>query len=43
MIVATIGSIYRDAHLLGNIKVVVVNECHLISGRRRGRALPQSS
>ena len=31
VIVATIGSIYRDAHLLGNIKVVVVDECHLIN------------
>lgn len=31
VIVATIGSIYKDAHLLGNIKCVVVDECHLIS------------
>ena len=39
MIVATIGSIYRDAHLLGNIKVVVVDECHLINpdGAEAGR------
>lgn len=39
VIVATIGSIYRDAHLLGNIKVVVVDECHLINpdGAEAGR------
>jgi DNA repair protein RadD len=39
VIVATIGSIYRDAHLLGNIKVVIVDECHLINpnGTEAGR------
>jgi len=39
VIVATIGSIYRDAHLLGNIKVVIVDECHLINpdGAEAGR------
>lgn len=31
VIVATIGSIYKSAHLLGNIKAVLVDECHLIS------------
>lgn len=31
VIIATIGSICKDAHLLGNIKCVIVDECHLIS------------
>lgn len=31
VIVATIGSIYRDAHLLGNIMCVVIDECHLVN------------
>lgn len=31
VIVATIGSIHKSAHLLGNIKAVIVDECHLIS------------
>lgn len=31
VIVATIGSVYKDAHLLGNIKCVVIDECHLVS------------
>jgi DNA repair protein RadD len=31
VIVATIGSIYRDAQLLGNIKAVVIDEAHLVS------------
>lgn len=31
VIVATIGSIYKDAHLLGNIKCVVIDECHLVN------------
>jgi DNA repair protein RadD len=31
VIVATIGSIYKSAHLIGNIKAVLVDECHLIS------------
>ena len=31
VIVATIGSIARQAHLLGNIKCVIVDECHLIN------------
>lgn len=31
VIVATIGSVYRAAHILGNIKCVVVDECHLIN------------
>jgi DNA repair protein RadD len=30
VIVATIGSIYRDAHRLGNIKAVVIDEAHLV-------------
>lgn len=33
VIVATIGSIARSAHLLGNIKAVIVDECHLISNK----------
>lgn len=36
VIVATIGSIYQAAHLLGNIKAVVVDECHLISPHGAG-------
>ena len=31
VIVATIGSIHRAAHLLGNIKAVVIDEAHLVS------------
>ena len=31
VIVATIGSIHRDANLLGNIKAVVIDEAHLVS------------
>ena len=31
VIVATIGSIYKDAHLLGNIKMVIIDEAHLVS------------
>lgn len=31
VIVATIGSIYRDAHLLGVVRCVVVDECHLVN------------
>ena len=39
MIVATIGSIYKDAHLLGNIKCVIIDEAHLVStdGKETGR------
>lgn len=37
VIVATIGSVYRQAHLLGNIKMVIVDECHLISPDGAGR------
>lgn len=31
VIVATIGSVYKAAHVLGNIKCVIVDECHLIN------------
>lgn len=31
VIVATIGSIYKAAHLLGNIKCVIIDEAHLIN------------
>lgn len=31
VIVATIGTVAKAAHLLGNIKCVLVDECHLIS------------
>lgn len=31
VIVATIGSVYRHAHILGNIKTVVIDECHLVN------------
>lgn len=39
VIVATIGSVYRAAHLLGNIKCVIVDEAHLINqdGKEAGR------
>lgn len=39
VIVATIGSIYKDAHLLGNIMCVVIDECHLVNpdGAEAGR------
>lgn len=31
VIVATIGSVARNAHLLGNIKCVIIDECHLVN------------
>jgi DNA repair protein RadD len=31
VIVATIGSVARVAHVLGNIKCVVIDECHLVN------------
>jgi len=31
VIVATIGSIHKSAHLLGNIKAVIIDEAHLVS------------
>lgn len=31
VIVATIGSVYKAAHVIGNIKMVIVDECHLIN------------
>lgn len=39
VIVATIGSIYQDAHLLGKISCVVIDEAHLVSqsGDNSGR------
>lgn len=39
VIVATIGSIYKAAHLLGNIQCVVIDECHLVNpdGDKAGR------
>lgn len=39
VIVATIGSIYRDAHVLGNIRCVVIDECHMVNpdGAEAGR------
>lgn len=39
VIVATIGSIYKDALLLGNIMCVVIDECHLVNpdGAEAGR------
>jgi DNA repair protein RadD len=33
---ATIGSIYKDAHKLGRIDLVLADECHLISTREAG-------
>lgn len=37
VIVATIGSVYRAAHLLGNIKCVVIDEAHLVNPDGAGR------
>lgn len=37
VIVATIGSIYRDAHLLGNIRCVLIDEAHLANPNGVGR------
>lgn len=39
VIVATIGSIHKAAHLLGDIRCVIVDECHLINpdGKEAGR------
>lgn len=31
VIVATIGSVYKAAHIIGNIKCVIIDECHLIN------------
>ena len=33
---ATIGSIYKDAHLLGRIDIVLADECHLINPKDEG-------
>jgi DNA repair protein RadD len=37
VIVATIGSVYQAAHLLGDIKMVIVDECHMVSPDGAGR------
>lgn len=39
VIVATIGSIYKDAHLIGNIRCVMIDEAHLVNpdGEDAGR------
>lgn len=39
VIVATIGSIYKSAHVLGNIKCVIIDEAHLVNpdGAEAGR------
>lgn len=37
VIVATIGSIYREAHLLGAIRCVVIDEAHLVNPSGAGR------
>lgn len=31
VIVATIGSVAKNAHVLGNIKCVIIDECHLVN------------
>lgn len=36
VIVATIGSIHKSAHLLGHIKCVVIDECHLVNSKDAG-------
>lgn len=33
---ATIGSIYKDAHKLGRIDIVLADECHLINPKQEG-------
>jgi DNA repair protein RadD len=33
VIVATIGSIHKSAHLLGDIKIVIIDEAHLVNSR----------
>lgn len=37
VIVATIGSIYKDAHLLGSIRCVIIDEAHLVNPDGTGR------
>ena len=37
VIVATIGSIYRDAHMLGSIRCVLIDEAHLVNPDGVGR------
>lgn len=37
VIVATIGSVYKAAHLLGNIKCVVIDECHRVNNAGTGQ------
>lgn len=39
VIVATIGSIYRSAHVLGDIRCVIIDEAHLVNpdGKEAGR------
>ncbi len=39
VIVATIGSVYKSAHLLGDIKCVIIDEAHLVNpdGKNSGR------
>ncbi len=37
VIVATIGSVYKAAHLLGNIKTVLIDEAHLVNPEGVGR------
>lgn len=37
VIVATIGSVYAAAHLLGDIKIVIIDECHLVKPEKEGR------
>ena len=41
VIVATIGSIYKDAHLLGNIKCVIIDEAHLVNPDGKVRERPE--
>ena len=37
IIVATIGTVANSAHLLGNIKCVIIDECHLTNNNGGGR------
>jgi DNA repair protein RadD len=36
VIVATIGSIHKSAHLLGDIKAVIIDEAHLVDSKAQG-------
>lgn len=39
VVVATIGSIYKDAHQMGNIKVVIIDEAHLCNNNGKDNGM----